>query len=151
MNSLPIYNLNFLNKGEYEGELKKLLDFLFHNDKDYDAFSENNLRRQLEIFGEDISDRGYITWEDVVKYFDKLKPGFDTLLFEICKLMDKEKQGAKGPSIYQVITCSNQIHFVAFMCTTFDTSFIFAKNVAKCFFDICNAEIAQCGQKLGVL
>ena len=94
--------MNFLNKGEYEGELKKLLDFLFHNDKDYDAFSENNLRRQLEIFGEDISDRGYITWEDVVKYFDKLKPGFDTLLFEICKLMDKEKQGAKGPFIYQV-------------------------------------------------
>ena len=54
----------------------------------------------MKIFGEDISDKGYITWEDVVKYFDKLKPGLDTLLFEICKLMDKEKQGAKGPSIY---------------------------------------------------
>ena len=25
--------MNFLNKGEYEEELKKLLDFLFHNDK----------------------------------------------------------------------------------------------------------------------
>jgi hypothetical protein len=58
------------------------------------------LRRQLEIFGDDISDRGYVTWEDVQKYFNKLKPGFDTLLFEIVKLIDKEKQGAKGPSIY---------------------------------------------------
>ena len=31
------------------------------------------------------------------------------------------------------------------MCTTVDTSFIFTKrsNVAKCFFDICNAEIGH--------
>ena len=32
-----------------------------------------------------------------------------------------------------------------FMCTTVDTSFVFTKksNVAKYFFDICNAEMAQ--------
>ena len=56
----------------------------------------------MEIFGDDISDKGYVTWEDVVKYFDKLKPGFDTLLFEIVKLMDKEKKGAERPSIYYI-------------------------------------------------
>ena len=32
------------------------------------------------------------------------------------------------------------------MCLTVDTSFTFTKksNVAKCFFDICNSEMAQC-------
>ena len=42
------------------------------------------------------------------------------------------------------LTESNQIR-VVFMCTTFGTSFIFTKksNVAKSFFDICNAELAQ--------
>ena len=36
---------------------------------------------------------------------------------------------------------------------TVDTSFIFTKksNVAKCFFDIFNAEIAQCRQQLDVI
>ena len=40
---------------------------------------------------------------------------------------------------------SNQIYLVSFMCLTFDTTFIFTKksNVRKCFFDICNAEMAQ--------
>ena len=45
---------------------------------------------------------------------------------------------------------TNQIYLVTFMCLTVDTSFIFTKkksNVAKCFFDICNAEMAQCRQK----
>ena len=43
----------------------------------------------------------------------------------------------------------NQIYLVTFMCLKVDTSFIFTKksNVAKCFFDICNAEMAQCCQK----
>jgi hypothetical protein len=42
-----------------------------------------------------------------------------------------------------------QIYLVTFMCLTVDTSFIFTKktNVAKCFFDICNAEMAQWRQK----
>ena len=48
---------------------------------------------------------------------------------------------------------SNQIYLVTFMCLTVDTSFIFTKksNVAKCFFDICNAEMAQWCQKLDVI
>ena len=40
----------------------------------------------------------------------------------------------------------NQIYIVTFMCLTVDASFIFTKrksNVAKWFFDICNAEMAQ--------
>ena len=39
------------------------------------------------------------------------------------------------------------------MCLTVDASFIFTKksNVAKWFFDIFNAEIAQCRQKLDVI
>jgi hypothetical protein len=42
------------------------------------------------------------------------------------------------------MTVSNQIYLVTFMCLTVNTSFIFTKksNVAKCFFDICNAEMA---------
>ena len=48
---------------------------------------------------------------------------------------------------------NNQIYLVTFMCLTVDTSFIFTKksNVAKCFFDIFNTEIAQCRQKLDVI
>ena len=44
---------------------------------------------------------------------------------------------------------SNHICLVTFMCFTVDTSFIFTtkSNVAKCFFDICNAEMAQWHQK----
>ena len=44
---------------------------------------------------------------------------------------------------------SNQIYLVTFMCLTVDTSFIFTKKsiVAKWFFDICKAEMAQCRQK----
>jgi hypothetical protein len=50
--------LNFPNKGEYEGELKKLLDFLFHNDKgqliskDFflvSRYSKKNQRNFLQI------------------------------------------------------------------------------------------------------
>ena len=43
----------------------------------------------------------------------------------------------------------NQIYLVTFMCLTVDTSFIFTKksNVAKWFFDICNAVMAQWRQK----
>ena len=52
-------------------------------------------------------------------------------------------------------TASNQIYLVTFTCLTVDTSFIFTKksNVAKCFFDISNAdaaEIAQCCQNLDI-
>ena len=41
--------------------------------------------------------------------------------------------------------CSNQIRVLAFICTSVDTSFISTKksNLAKQFFDICNAEMAQ--------
>ena len=47
----------------------------------------------------------------------------------------------------------NQIRVVAFICTTSSTRFIFTKksNFAKCFFDICNAEIAQFHKKLNVI
>ena len=47
----------------------------------------------------------------------------------------------------------NQIYLVTFMCLTVDTGFIFTKksNVAKWFFDICNAEIVQCRQNLDVI
>ena len=43
------------------------------------------------------------------------------------------------------ITCSNQIRVVAFNVSTVEASFIFTKksNVANCFFDICNGEMAQ--------
>ena len=50
-----------------------------------------------------------------------------------------------------MISLSNQIYLVTFMCLTLDTSFIFTKkNIAKWFFDISNIEIAQCCQKLDV-
>ena len=47
---------------------------------------------------------------------------------------------------------SNQIYFMTLMSLTVDTRFIFTKksNVAKWFFDISNAEIAQCHQNLDV-
>ena len=49
-------------------------------------------------------------------------------------------------------THGNQIHLVTLR-PTVDTSFIFTKksNVAKSFFDIFNAEIAQCRQKIDVI
>ena len=48
-------------------------------------------------------------------------------------------------TVAQAVRHSNQIYFVTFMCITVDTSFIFTKksNVAKCDFDICNAEMAH--------
>ena len=54
--------------------------------------------------------------------------------------------GLPNPPCLVIVVCeqplSNQIYLVTF---TVDTSFIFTKksNVAKCFFDICNAEMAQ--------
>ena len=46
---------------------------------------------------------------------------------------------------FLAVTGSKQIRVVAFMCTTFGTSFIFEKKIRCCkmFFDICNAEMAQ--------
>jgi hypothetical protein len=48
-----------------------------------------------------------------------------------------------------VVSGGNQIYLVTFMGLTVDTSFIFTKksNVAKCFFDISNDEMAQWRQK----
>ena len=56
------------------------------------------------------------------------------------------------PKIRLVSTVSNQIKVVVFMCTTLGTRLIFTKksNIGKWFFDICNAVIAQCCQKLDV-
>ena len=46
-----------------------------------------------------------------------------------------------------------KLGFVAFVCTTLGTRFIFTKksNTVKGFFDICNAEIAQCRKKLDAI
>ena len=58
-----------------------------------------------------------------------------------------------GEANLDYLPTSNQIYLMTFMCLTVDTSFIFTKksNVANCFFDIFNTEIAQCRQKLDVI
>ena len=58
------------------------------------------------------------------------------------------KKKAKILAIDQFVPHINQIRVVTFMCTTFGTTFIFTKtsNVAKWFFDICNAVLTKIGR-----
>ena len=56
----------------------------------------------------------------------------------------------KGIDNYLAV--ANQIYFETFMCLKVDTSFIFTKNqTLQFFFDISNAEIAQCRQNIDVI
>ena len=67
----------------------------------------------------------------------------------------KGPQHPRDPNIWrtskfkEIQPLSNQIYLVTLRPTQFDTSFIFTKksNVAKCIFDISNAEMAQWCQK----
>ena len=68
-----------------------------------------------------------------------------------CRLGHNLSQNATNSYIFFIksakwATVRNQIYLVTSMCLTVDTSSIFTKksNFAKCFFDICNAEMAQC-------
>ena len=67
----------------------------------------------------------------------------------------KSKLHGSGEGVFLKVDvpAGNQIYLVTFMCLTVDTSFVFTKksNVAKWFFDIFNAEIAQCRQKLDII
>ena len=71
-----------------------------------------------------------------------------------CSLGHNLSQNATNSFIFFIksakcATVLNQIYLVTSMCLTVDTSFIFTKksNVAKWFFVICNAEMAQWLQK----